>query len=86
MLGTIAGLVWGLAILYFRQSLVDFAQRMSGENLWDPSVRFITDLPSRTDPFEILLIVAIAIGSSFFITLFPGVEGGEHRSGAGAAL
>jgi len=71
VLGTIAGLVWGFTILYFRQPLVDFAQRLSGQNLWDPSVRFITMLPSRTDPFEVLLIVVIAIGSSFFITIFP---------------
>jgi lipoprotein-releasing system permease protein len=71
VLGTLAGLALGFTILYFRQALVDFAQDLSGENLWDPSIRFITELPSRTNPFEVALIVAIAIGSSFFITFIP---------------
>jgi lipoprotein-releasing system permease protein len=71
VLGTLAGLGLGFTILYFRQSLVDVAQRISGENLWDPSIRFIAELPSRTNPFEVALICAIAIGSSFVITLIP---------------
>jgi lipoprotein-releasing system permease protein len=71
VLGTIAGVVLGFAILYFRQGLVDFAQMLTGQNLWDPSVRFISTLPARTDPFEVMLIVLIAIGSSFFITIVP---------------
>ena len=33
--------------------VVDFIQRLSGQNLWDPSVRFLTELPARTDPFEV---------------------------------
>jgi len=71
VLGTLAGLGLGFTILYFRQALVDLAQRISGENLWDPSIRFIAELPSRTNPFEVALICAIAIGSSFVITLIP---------------
>lgn len=71
VLGTLAGLGLGFTILYFRQALVDVAQRISGENLWDPSIRFIAELPSRTNPFEVALICAIAIGASFFITLIP---------------
>lgn len=71
VLGTLAGLGLGFTILYFRQALVDVAQRISGENLWDPSIRFIAELPSRTNPFEVALICAIAIGSSFVITLIP---------------
>jgi lipoprotein-releasing system permease protein len=71
VLGTIAGLLFGFLILYFRQPLVDLVQRLSGTDLWDPSIRIITQLPSRTNPFEVALIVAIAIGASFLITIFP---------------
>ena len=66
--------------------IVGFAQTVSGQNLWDPSVRFITELPARTDPFEVALIVVLALGSSLPAHALSGVEGGEHRSGSGAAL
>ena len=70
-LGTILGVILGFLILYFRQGLVNFVQSVSGENLWDPSIRFIAELPSRPNPFEIVLIVVLAIGSSFLFTLYP---------------
>ena len=66
--------------------MVDFVQRLTGQNLWDPSVRFLTELPARTDPFEVAAIVVMALVLSFLATLYPGLEGGEHRSGPGAAL
>ncbi|MEM8695128.1 MAG: lipoprotein-releasing ABC transporter permease subunit [Pseudomonadota bacterium] len=70
-LGTLAGLGLGFLLLHFRQNVVNFVQTMTGQNLWDPSVRFITELPARTDPFEILAIVALALGSAFVFTLYP---------------
>ena len=33
--------------------------------------RFLTELPSRTDPFEVLAIVFIALVLSFLATLYP---------------
>lgn len=70
-LGTIAGLILGFAILHFRQNIINFVQAVTGQNLWDPSVRFITELPARTDPFEVLAIVGLALGSAFIFTLYP---------------
>ena len=37
-------------------------QSLTGQNLWDPSVRFLTDLPSKTDPFEVTAIVVDRAG------------------------
>jgi lipoprotein-releasing system permease protein len=71
VLGTIVGALLGFTILYFRQSLVNLIQLISGQNLWDPTVRFITELPARTDSFEVMLIVGLAIGASFLFTLYP---------------
>ncbi|WP_106639168.1 lipoprotein-releasing ABC transporter permease subunit [Allosphingosinicella vermicomposti] len=71
VLGTVAGMLLGFIFLYFRQSVVNFIQLVTGQNLWDPSIRFLTELPSKTDPFEVLAIVALAIGSAFIFTLYP---------------
>jgi len=70
-LGTVAGLLLGFLVLYFRQDIVLFVQKMTGQNLWDPSIRFIAELPSRTDPVEVAAIAALAIGSTFVFTLYP---------------
>jgi lipoprotein-releasing system permease protein len=71
VLGIFAGLLLGELGLYFRQGVVDFLQRLTGQDLWDPTVRFITELPSRTDPFEVFLIVAMALLLCFLATLIP---------------
>lgn len=71
IIGAGAGTVLGLLLLNVRQSIVNFVQYVSGATIWDPSVRFLTELPSKTDPFEVALIVILAIGASFLATLYP---------------
>jgi len=70
-LGVLAGLLLGFLLLTFRQSIVNGVQYLTGQNLWDPSIRFITELPAKTDPFEVLAIVALAMVASFLFTLYP---------------
>ncbi|MGZ5826714.1 MAG: lipoprotein-releasing ABC transporter permease subunit [Croceibacterium sp.] len=73
-IGTVAGLIFGALVLIFRQPIVHLIERMTGENLWDPSVRFLTDLPSRTDPVEVTMIVVMALVLSFLATLYPAMK------------
>jgi lipoprotein-releasing system permease protein len=70
-LGIVAGLILGAIFLFFRQSVVNFVQAVTGQNLWDPSIRFLTELPSKTDPFEVVAIVLMAFVFSFLATLYP---------------
>ncbi len=69
--GMVAGLVLGFIFLFFRQSIVTAIQFVTGLELWDPSIRFLTELPSRTDPFEVLAICTLALFFSFLATLYP---------------
>ena len=70
-LGIVAGLALGFVFLFFRQAVVNFIQLLTGQNLWDPSIRFLTELPAKTDPFEVLGIVIMAFVFSFLATLYP---------------
>jgi lipoprotein-releasing system permease protein len=70
-LGIIAGVILGAIFLFFRQDVVNGIQRVTGANMWDPSVRVLTDLPSKTDPFEVAAIVLTALILSFLATLYP---------------
>lgn len=71
MLGTFAGLALGFLVLLFRQPIVRFIEMISGRSLWDPEIRFLSELPARTDPVEVLLICVMAMGLSFLATLYP---------------
>jgi lipoprotein-releasing system permease protein len=72
--GIVLGLILGAIFLYFRQSVVNFVQFVTGQNLWDPSIRFLTELPSRTDPMEVLAICGLALLFSFLATLYPALK------------
>ena len=70
-LGIVAGLMLGAVFLFYRQAVVEFVQLVTGQNLWDPSIRFLTELPARTDPVEVVGIVVLALVLSFLATLYP---------------
>jgi lipoprotein-releasing system permease protein len=70
-LGIVLGIILGAIFLYFRQNVVDLIQTITGENLWDPSVRFLTDLPAKPNPVEIAAIILTALILSFLATLYP---------------
>ena len=70
-IGTAAGLALGALVLIFRQPIVHGIEIVTGQNLWDPSIRFLTTLPARTDPWEVFGIVSLALVLSFLATLYP---------------
>jgi lipoprotein-releasing system permease protein len=70
-LGIVLGIILGALFLYFRQDVVNAIQKLTGQNLWDPSVRFLTDLPAKPDPVEVTAIILIALILSFLATLYP---------------
>ena len=73
-IGTLAGLALGFLVLFFRQPIVRIIEVVTGQNLWDPSIRFLTTLPAKTDPLEIIGIVTLALVLSFLATLYPALK------------
>ena len=71
VLGIGAGMVLGAVFLFFRQDVVDAVQKITGQDLWDPSIRVLTELPSKTDPFEIGAIIVMTLVFTFLATLYP---------------
>ena len=71
LLGTIAGLALGAVFLFYRQAVVNFVQFVTGQNLWDPSIRYLTELPSKPDPVEIVAIVLITALMTLIATVYP---------------
>jgi len=70
-LGIVAGLILGFVLLYFRQSILSGVGFLTGQEIWDPSMRLLTELPAKTDPVEVAGIALMALIFSFLATLYP---------------
>ncbi|HLZ78418.1 MAG TPA: lipoprotein-releasing ABC transporter permease subunit [Sphingomonas sp.] len=71
VLGILAGILLGSVFLFFRQNVVDLIQAMTGAQLWDPSIRVLTELPSKPDPLDITAIILMTLVLTFLATLYP---------------
>ncbi len=72
--GMAAGMVLGFTLLLFRAQVVRFIELVTGQTLWDPSIRFLTELPAQPDPVEIIGIAVMAVLFSFLATLYPALK------------
>ena len=51
--------------------MLSFLGFITGQEIWDPSMRYLTELPAKTDPLEVASIALMALGFSFLATLYP---------------
>ena len=65
--GAAAGVLLSLNI----SSVTLFLERLTGTKLFNPDVYFISDLPSRLQWGDVLLVSLLAMGLSLLATLFP---------------
>jgi lipoprotein-releasing system permease protein len=70
-LGIGSGAFLAFLVLYFRQGMVRGIEFITGQNIWDPSIRFLTELPAKTDPFEVMAVLLLAAVLTFLATLYP---------------
>ena len=67
ILGTLAGFVLGLV---FSANLT-VIQRTLFPGAWDPTVRFLSEIPSETNASEVVAVVAMSMVLSLLATLYP---------------
>lgn len=71
IIGTLAGFILGLVICFNIQAIQDFVARLTNTTLWDPTVRFLTQIPAEVNPREVFMVLAMAISLSLAATLLP---------------
>ncbi|MEM9279919.1 MAG: lipoprotein-releasing ABC transporter permease subunit [Pseudomonadota bacterium] len=69
--GTIAGLIVGIVFTTYIQEITRFVSWLAGRDVWDPTTRFLSEIPARFDYWEIGSIVVMALVISFLATIFP---------------
>lgn len=71
VVGTIAGLLLGIAFCWRIDEIRQVVQRLTGTTLMDPTVYYLTRLPADIDVRETTWIVIMALVLSVLATLYP---------------
>jgi lipoprotein-releasing system permease protein len=71
LLGIASGGVLAAIFLYFRQGVINGIQFLTGQEIWDPSIRFLTELPAKTNPVEVVMVLFLGGALTFLATLYP---------------
>ena len=69
--GTLAGLGLGLLLAANADSIRLWLEGLTGTKFLSAEINFLTQLPTRIEPSEVVLVVLMGIGLSFLATIYP---------------
>ena len=71
VLGTFFGVILGVLFALYIDPIFSAVNYLSGGGVWDPSIRGIYNLPAKLLPGDVASAVALSLGLSFLVTIFP---------------
>ena len=74
ILGTISGLILGTTFSYFLPDLQFFIEETLNRELWNPELRFLTEVPVRLRLLDLFYICFISLALSVTVTIFPAIN------------
>ncbi len=71
IIGTVCGVILGCLFAIYIDPIFSFVNYVMGGGIWDPSIRGIYALPAQLHLADVLSAVALSLGLSFVVTIFP---------------
>jgi lipoprotein-releasing system permease protein len=71
VIGTIAGFALGLTIASNIETIRQWIQGLTGTELFAAEIYFLSQLPAKVEPLEVVLVIAMALVLSFLATIYP---------------
>jgi lipoprotein-releasing system permease protein len=71
VVGTLFGVILGCLFAFFIQDIQAVVEWVAGGSVWNPEIRYLTEIPARLRPGDVLAVTVMALGLSFLITLIP---------------
>ena len=71
LIGTAFGVLFGCLFAIYIDPIFSLVNYVSGGGVWDPSIRGIYNLPAKLQLRDVASAVALALGLSFIVTIFP---------------
>ena len=69
--GTVLGVAAGVAFAAHIDTIRLWLERLTDTALFPPEIRFLSQLPAKTDPSEVVVVAVMAVGLSFLATIYP---------------
>ena len=71
LIGTVAGVILGCLFAIWIDPIFAAVNYVAGGGVWDPEVRGLYSLPAQLKLGDVLSAVALSLGLSFIVTIFP---------------
>ncbi|WP_244598057.1 lipoprotein-releasing ABC transporter permease subunit [Roseitalea porphyridii] len=71
VVGTGVGVLLGVLVCWNIQSIQRFMNWASGAEVWDPTIRFLTEIPARMDAGETFAVIILSLTLSFLAAIIP---------------
>ena len=71
ILGTLLGFLFGVTFIINIDSIQEWLSVITGTDLWNPEVRFLTQMPAKMEWPEVIAVVTMSLLLSFGATLYP---------------
>ena len=71
VIGTLGGVILGCLFAVYIDEVMAFVNWLNGGGAWDPSIRGIYELPAKLQGYDVAKAVALSLGLSFVVTIFP---------------
>jgi lipoprotein-releasing system permease protein len=71
VLGTLSGSLLGVLFCDNIEPIRRFFERLTDTNLFSEEIYFLSELPARMDPVEVVSVILAALALSFLATLYP---------------
>jgi len=69
--GTVVGFTLGLVFSLNIETIRQWIQKLSNTQLFSPEVYYLSKLPSKVEPDEVITVVVLSLALSFLATLYP---------------
>ena len=69
--GTVTGFILGMLVCWNIKSIQRLMNWMAGADVWDPTIRFLSEIPAKMNPYETLAVVILSLGLSFVAAILP---------------
>jgi lipoprotein-releasing system permease protein len=71
VVGTAAGVVLGLLLAAYLEDVQKLIEKLIGQEILVENIYFLSTLPTKTDPREVVVIILLALLLSFLATIYP---------------
>ena len=71
IVGTAGGIALGLGFATNIDVIRRWLEKLSGTELWSPEIRFLSNLPAKVDPTEVMTVAIMALVLTFLATVYP---------------